>query len=69
MLVGESEHWRLMFLLGWVGITSLFLMRQNVPESPRWLLLNQRPKTATAIILAIEDAVNKGSILIDCSSL
>jgi hypothetical protein len=31
MLIGETEHWRLMFLVGWVGIISLMLMRKNVP--------------------------------------
>lgn len=65
MLVGETEHWRLMFLVGWVGIASLFVMRRNVPESPRWLLLNNRPRSATAIVLAIEETVLKGDIVLD----
>jgi MFS family permease len=64
MLVGETEHWRLMFLLGWAGIASLLVMRRDVPESPRWLLLNHRPREATAIVLAIEATVNKGNLLI-----
>lgn len=64
MLVGETDHWRLMFLLGWVGIISLFLMRRNVPESPRWLMLNNRPRTATAIVNAIERAVGRGDLFL-----
>lgn len=41
LLVHES-HWRAMFFLGWIGITALIIMRRNVPESPRWLLLKGR---------------------------
>jgi MFS family permease len=65
MMVGEVEHWRLMFLIGWAGVASLFVMRRDVPESPRWLLLNNRQGEAKEIVLAIEDAVKKGNILIE----
>jgi putative MFS transporter len=57
MLVGETEHWRLMFLFGWIGIVSLVLMRRNVPESPRWLILKNRKREADSIISAIEEAI------------
>jgi len=43
-----------MFLFGWVGIISLFLMRRSVPESPRWLILKNRVEEAGDIIRAIE---------------
>ena len=42
-----------MFLLGWVGIIALGIMRKNVPESPRWLLLKGYNKQAAAIVSAI----------------
>ena len=54
MVVGDTESWRLMFLLGWVGIISLLMMRKNVPESPRWLLLKCKEEEANLTILAIE---------------
>lgn len=41
-IVGDTSEWRLMFLIGLFGIFSLFLMRKNVPESPRWLLAKNR---------------------------
>lgn len=42
MAVGQTTHWRYMFLFGILGILSLFIMRRTVPESPRWLLLKNR---------------------------
>ena len=36
-----------MFLLGWVGILALGMMRKNVPESPRWLLLKGKNQKAS----------------------
>lgn len=65
LLIGETENWRLMFLIGWVGIVSLLLMRRNVPESPRWLILKNRTVEATYIIDAIEEAVTNNKLLLN----
>lgn len=41
-LIIDESNWRIMFLVGWAGIAALIMMRRNVPESPRWLLLKGR---------------------------
>lgn len=64
MGVGETENWRLMFLVGLVGIFSLVLMRRSVPESPRWLLTKNRTAEARQIIERIEFAVNNKHCLL-----
>ena len=38
-LVVDESYWRTMFFFGWIGILALVMMRKNVPESPRWLIL------------------------------
>ena len=52
-LIVDESHWRLMFLLGWVGILALGMMRKNVPESPRWLLLKGYNRQASDIVNSI----------------
>ena len=53
-----------MFLLGWVGILALGMMRRNVPESPRWLLLKGYSQQARAIIDAIVLTVSQEKLLL-----
>lgn len=64
MLVGNTEHWRIMFLFGWIGIFALIIMRRNMPESPRWLILKKRQEEAIKIIDNIESTVKKGNFLL-----
>ena len=56
-LLVDEEYWRYMFLLGWLGILALVIMRRNVPESPRWLLLKGRNQQAHSIVTAIVSTV------------
>lgn len=49
-----------MFLVGWLGVFSLILLRRSVPESPRWLILKRRTTEAKQIIAAIEETVRRG---------
>jgi MFS family permease len=57
----HSIGWRLVFGLGSVLGLCVVLVRRDVPESPRWLLMQGKVGEAQATVDAIEAAVLRGS--------
>ncbi|MEU2742464.1 MFS transporter [Streptomyces sp. NPDC007095] len=49
--------WRLTFALGVVLGLVILLVRRNVPESPRWLLIHGRQEEAEQLVASVEDRV------------
>ena len=56
-LVPPELGWRLAFFLGGVLAIAILLVRRNLPESPRWLLMHGRAAEADAIVSTIEKEV------------
>ncbi|MFJ9713484.1 MFS transporter [Streptomyces sp. NPDC101234] len=53
----KNVGWRLTFALGVVLGLVILLVRRNVPESPRWLLIHGREEEAEEIVTSIERRV------------
>lgn len=68
LIIGETPYWRELFLVGLIGIVSLFLLRRNVPESPRWLISKQRHREAHKIIDDICETVLAHKMLLQQTS-
>ncbi|MFF2512129.1 MFS transporter [Streptomyces sp. NPDC058086] len=49
--------WRLTFALGVVLGLVILLVRRNVPESPRWLLIHGRQQEAEQLVASVEERV------------
>jgi len=57
--VHPSLGWRLGFLLGPVLGLIIVVVRRNLPESPRWQIMNGKREAAEGSITYIEDEVRK----------
>ncbi|MFQ3560134.1 MFS transporter [Streptomyces gramineus] len=55
--LAKDVGWRLTFALGVVLGLVILLVRRNVPESPRWLLIHGREQEAEEIVSSIERRV------------
>ncbi|MEU6220237.1 MFS transporter [Streptomyces sp. NPDC047022] len=53
-LLPKDVGWRLTFALGVVLGLVILLVRRNVPESPRWLLIHGREQEAEEVVSGIE---------------
>ena len=58
-VLGPALGWRACFILGGVMALAIVLVRRNVPESPRWLLMHGRVDEANGIIGEIEAQVRR----------
>jgi len=56
-LFAKNVGWRLTFALGVVLGLVILLVRRNVPESPRWLLIHGREQEAEQVVSAVEERI------------
>jgi putative MFS transporter len=59
------EYWRVVILIGTLGAVFVWIIRRNIPESPRWLARHGRVEQAERIVADIERRVEaeKGIVL------
>jgi MFS family permease len=55
--LGHALGWRVAFGLGAMLGFAILLVRRNLPESPRWLLVHGRVDEADAVVTSIEERV------------
>ena len=56
-LVDPAWGWRIAFGLGAILAVGIFIVRRNVPESPRWLFIHGREDEGETIVQGIEKTV------------
>lgn len=59
IIPGIQEGWRWAFVAGALPALYIWVIRRNLPESPRWLALQGRDQEATTIVDTIEAEVAK----------
>jgi MFS family permease len=60
-LLDADVGWRLTFGLGAVMAAAILLVRRNVPESPRWLIMHGREEEAERVVSSIEEHVKEAT--------
>src|SRR4051812_36985874 len=58
-LFAPDLGWRLAFFLGAVLAVAIMLVRRNVPESPRWLMIHGQNQVAEDLVAGIEQEVSE----------
>jgi MFS family permease len=58
-LLGANLGWRLAFFGGAALAVGIMLVRRNVPESPRWLMIHGHPDEADRLVGSIEEDVQR----------
>ena len=58
-----ADGWRWAFVAGAVPALYIWVVRRNLPESPRWLALQNRDEEALAIVTQIETEVEKTTVV------
>jgi len=61
--ISQANGWRYAFGIGGTLGLLVLLLRLQVPESPRWLMLRGREEEADRIVKEIEGKVGKGKVL------
>lgn len=56
-IIPEAMGWRVCFLLGGILSVSILLVRQAIPESPRWLMTHGKTQEAEEIVRSVEHTV------------
>jgi MFS family permease len=58
-LFGADTGWRLAFFLGAILAVGIMVVRRNVPESPRWLMIHGHADRAERLVGSIEEDVER----------